>query len=284
MSSYVYLIYDIVYKSSGRSVYKIGKTENNVKDRMKGYPKGTEPIIFAFTRNCTNLENKLIEIFSKNFKLFRGKEWFEGDLIQMKILFSKCILEDYEEERLEYIPQNKDQEKIGTPAVEIIPEVKIPVLKTPFEIELETKEFNKDFVSKNIKLLSYDLIKKGEEGFAEFIRLIVNFQEGEVRQNFKYNKEKEVFEKLTSTSKWIPDRKNDSIKHIFEVLVANQYIIILYDTKASLMDTIRRTDEEVRKKLENEYDIIGKIISVLKNPKDRNLFIKKIMNILKETL
>lgn len=81
MLSYIYLLREREFLRLNENIYKIGKTEQEPNNRLSGYPKGTEVILFINTDNCHTMEDKLIYIF-KNIFIQRtdiGKEYFEGD-------------------------------------------------------------------------------------------------------------------------------------------------------------------------------------------------------------
>lgn len=81
MLSYIYLLREREFLRLNENVYKIGKTEQEPNNRLGGYPKGTEVILFINTNNCNEMETKLIYIFQNIFKQRTdiGKEYFEGD-------------------------------------------------------------------------------------------------------------------------------------------------------------------------------------------------------------
>ena len=81
MYNYLYLIQD--NRDIGLNVYKIGKTTQSPSDRLKGYSKGTYAIRIYQVDDCHKKESELIELFKKKYKLFRGREYFEGDLNDM---------------------------------------------------------------------------------------------------------------------------------------------------------------------------------------------------------
>jgi hypothetical protein len=86
MYNFLYLIQDNC--DIGSNIYKIGKTTQDPSDRFKGYSKGTYPIRISQVDNCHLREIELINIFKKNYKLSRGREYFCGILNNMIIDFT----------------------------------------------------------------------------------------------------------------------------------------------------------------------------------------------------
>jgi len=89
----VYLIREREHVRSKRPVYKFGKysqdTPSTKINRLGSYKKESEVIIiFSCTYGKENvLEDKIKEEFKKHFKNFEGREFFEGDINQMKSVF-----------------------------------------------------------------------------------------------------------------------------------------------------------------------------------------------------
>jgi hypothetical protein len=85
---YVYLIQEREFIKTGENIYKIGKTTQTRSDRFRQYPKGSNLILHIKCENCHDLERILLNEFSEKFILREdiGKEYFEGDLNEMKKL------------------------------------------------------------------------------------------------------------------------------------------------------------------------------------------------------
>ena len=81
MYNYLYLIQD--NQDIGSNVYKIGKTTQSPSDRFKGYSKGTYPIRISQVDDCHIREIELINLFKNKYILFRGREYFNGNLNDM---------------------------------------------------------------------------------------------------------------------------------------------------------------------------------------------------------
>ena len=76
----------------GTKRLKVGMSRKNTKERIKkGYRKGT---LILSVHNCDNpviMEKNILKEFNKHFKLIAGKEFFEGDNIEMKNKFDNCM-------------------------------------------------------------------------------------------------------------------------------------------------------------------------------------------------
>lgn len=76
----------------GTKRFKIGCSAKNDLERFKnGYKKGTR---FIHIMECTDpftLESEIKKVFNEKFKLIAGKEYFEGDEIEMKNEFYKIV-------------------------------------------------------------------------------------------------------------------------------------------------------------------------------------------------
>ena len=89
MNGIVYLIQPREFV--GTTNFKIGMSRSNTTRRINAYGSGTQVIC---TRECSNpkeVETDLISKFNKEFTLFRGREYFSGNKIDMIECFDKCI-------------------------------------------------------------------------------------------------------------------------------------------------------------------------------------------------
>jgi hypothetical protein len=124
MPSYIYLIQD--GEDIGTNIYKVGRTTqlNDCRtiNRIKSYNNGS--IVYSIIRvhndNVREIERKILKEFEKMFVLFKGNEWFKGDVEEMmskvyeisseyKLLIEKDP--NYEDEYLKII--YKFEKKIG---------------------------------------------------------------------------------------------------------------------------------------------------------------------------
>jgi hypothetical protein len=82
----------------GTSVFKIGYSGKTSLERCyNGYKKGSRYLCINECVNPTILENKIKKDFNNKFKLIAGKEYFEGDEENIKLLFRKLV-EEHEKE------------------------------------------------------------------------------------------------------------------------------------------------------------------------------------------
>lgn len=86
MYNFLYLIQD--YNDLGTNIYKIGKTTQDYSSRLKGYPKGTRTFRIIEVDNCEKRESELIKIFNDKFTLYRGREYFTGNITDMINVFT----------------------------------------------------------------------------------------------------------------------------------------------------------------------------------------------------
>ena len=86
---YIYLLQD--GEDKGTSVYKIGRTvqkggDSRKLNRLQGYNKGT--IVYntwiVDELHVNDIEKTIKDTFTKEYRLVRGSEWFEGDVKVMK--------------------------------------------------------------------------------------------------------------------------------------------------------------------------------------------------------
>jgi hypothetical protein len=95
--AYIYLLQSGEYINT--NVYKIGKTVQNANDtrvlnRIKSYSSGTivYNLYHIHNTNYINLvENEIIHLFRTKYRLVTGREWFEGNVIDMKLDIDSII-------------------------------------------------------------------------------------------------------------------------------------------------------------------------------------------------
>lgn len=73
------------------SVYKIGRTNTTMRQRLQGYPPDTFVIKSYEVSDCHIIEQAIIKTFSDKYKLFRGNEYFEGDLNSMIVDIEEIV-------------------------------------------------------------------------------------------------------------------------------------------------------------------------------------------------
>lgn len=95
---YIYIIKLREFKLLNQEVYKIGRSSRINCQRTMDYPKQSDLICINSVDNCLNSENKLMEIFKYKFKQRAdiGKEYFEGDIDEMKHILNNLELCDDE--------------------------------------------------------------------------------------------------------------------------------------------------------------------------------------------
>jgi len=82
---YIYLLQLREFIKTGEQVYKIGRTTRKPEERFQEYPKNSRVLTFVNVVICTKAERELLKIFNKKFiqRKEYGKEYFEGDVVQM---------------------------------------------------------------------------------------------------------------------------------------------------------------------------------------------------------
>jgi hypothetical protein len=82
---YFYIFQLREHKNLNQNVYKIGKTERDIVQRFKEYPKGSMMVYSTLVNNCTKFET-IIKNHFKTIFIHRtdcGEEYFEGDLFKI---------------------------------------------------------------------------------------------------------------------------------------------------------------------------------------------------------
>lgn len=88
-NNHIYLLREREFLTTNQYILKIGKTTRGATKRVSEYPKGSQVIMIIEVENCHDAENKLKEIFIKEFKQRKdiGAEYFEGDIDKMRKIF-----------------------------------------------------------------------------------------------------------------------------------------------------------------------------------------------------
>jgi hypothetical protein len=92
---YVYIVYLREFMNKKENTYKIGRTKQEMIDRLKGYPKGSKVIKFEPVKNTIMIEKELIKVFKDKYvqRVEYGSEYFSGDIVEMIREFRKLINE-----------------------------------------------------------------------------------------------------------------------------------------------------------------------------------------------
>jgi len=102
--STIYIIQD--GKDRGTNIYKIGKTDKQFKDRFSSYSNNS--IVYETyevdSSICNKIEMYIIRHFKNKYTLEKGREWFSGNVEEMKKDISNIIhlQTKYHEEKTEY--------------------------------------------------------------------------------------------------------------------------------------------------------------------------------------
>jgi hypothetical protein len=94
---YVYLLIEREFINANQPIYKIGRTgQNSPLNRLKGYPKQSQFILFYSVNNYKNIEQNIKkELKHRNEIIHKndiGEEYFQGDInIFVSIFNQYCI-------------------------------------------------------------------------------------------------------------------------------------------------------------------------------------------------
>ena len=111
--AHIYLIQD--GKDIETNIFKIGKSKQGINDiiklkRVKDYSTGTiqhNTWLVSYTL-VDDIENKILKYFKNKYLLVRGREWYKGDIKQMKKDID-LIIDNYNTENYELLePATKD--------------------------------------------------------------------------------------------------------------------------------------------------------------------------------
>jgi len=93
---YIYLLQPLQSITNNENIYKIGKTKRNNFKRFNEYPSGSILIIQSSCRDCDLMEKTLLKLFNDKFikKTEYGREYFEGDVTEMKRLINSEIMNE----------------------------------------------------------------------------------------------------------------------------------------------------------------------------------------------
>jgi len=213
MAHYVYLIQDSSHISSGLEIFKIGKTTLLPSQRMTNYTKNSIAYEFSVVRDCHVMEEILLKKFATRFRQLKkiGKEWFEGDIVEMKICFAETILEEYKLERdakkafLESLPPPVDMD-----CEEEIIEDKKEIVIEKFKI---VQGFTKEYIKENMDKLTLELIKSGVKGISSFLLEISKFENENIYVCIDSSKNK--FSRRLPNNTWEDDPKGHMLNYIF---------------------------------------------------------------------
>ena len=91
---YIYIIHVREFIRTNETIYKIGKTTQKNFNRFLQYPKGSKLLFYMNCIDCHKLENKIIKLFRKKYKLKSeyGNEYFEGNYLNMIIDITNLVI------------------------------------------------------------------------------------------------------------------------------------------------------------------------------------------------
>lgn len=95
--NYIYLLHLREFRNSNKFIYKIGKTKQQHLKRFAQYPKGSKLIMYHICNDCDKMEKELLKDFASKYihRKDIGKEYFEGNFIDMTMDIYNKILSDF---------------------------------------------------------------------------------------------------------------------------------------------------------------------------------------------
>ena len=95
-SGYIYLLQPLWSINNNKEIYKIGKTKRNNFKRFNEYPIGSILLLQSSCKNCDLMEKHLLKLFDEQFikETDYGREYFRGDLFEMKKLINSEIMNE----------------------------------------------------------------------------------------------------------------------------------------------------------------------------------------------
>jgi hypothetical protein len=92
----------------GTDIYKIGRTDRTMEERLGGYSEGTIVLCRWNTGNLSRfIENEIKKIFKEKYKLVSGSEWFSGDKESMKDDIQNIIDNEFKKNSLTFLSSNR---------------------------------------------------------------------------------------------------------------------------------------------------------------------------------
>ena len=90
---FIYILQEREFVKNNENCYKLGKTINP-KQRLSSYPKGSKIFLILKCDDCDRAEKDLIDMFKTSFfsRNDIGKEYFQGDLLEMTNTVMKYLL------------------------------------------------------------------------------------------------------------------------------------------------------------------------------------------------
>ena len=97
VNGYIYILKLREHVKNKEKIFKVGRTEN-IKNRIRQYPKGSVLLYTIYTENIIEKEKKILKELSDKIKLDYGLEYFGCDLAYIRnIIDNNISLLDCEE-------------------------------------------------------------------------------------------------------------------------------------------------------------------------------------------
>jgi phage anti-repressor protein len=236
MFDYLYLLHDSIDKNN--NVLKIGKTIQSPEKRFQGYGINSKPLIIYAVDDCHLRETELKKLFNSKFKLFRGKEYFQGNIKDMLVVFEKFCSQNIIKDNI----CNKiiDGIKTQTNALKLNSVIPDYVYEITKKINENEEEFKED--------IEINISKKFIDDFLDITK------EQSIDNKFNIN-----FDKVCS---WLDIRK-DNLKKILISKFEDNIDYIIYKIK----NTNRSTGAAISELIMITLNCFKELCMISKTPK-----------------
>jgi len=230
---FIYLIQEKIYIDENIDVYKIGKSTQENTRRVKSYPSGSKLYIQLSCNDCHLMEKKLINIFKTKFKLYRGREYFLGNLENMmNIIYNEIKNENYISE---YHTINDNDQIINNDNDQIINNEKI---------------LNRELQSKNRYLLINN--RRNEREIKEIKDKISNYEIEITELNDKYKKDIMKIKRLEISNKQIKNIHEKELNDIYKnlskkITTIDNYKITIDNYKITISELTEENKDNIMK-------------------------------------
>jgi hypothetical protein len=287
--SFLYLVQPEEFLNT--DIYKIGRTtqySSNFISRFNEYGLNLKIIylINVETIHLFELEAKLVDKFNNNFKNYKGREYFQGDINKMKIIFLD-IINEYNQKDFKNAPIISKQEsskKIELTQKKYIIDKKIqkninnyfPIQKDKYFVEYACL----DCKFKKIKYLSFneinDLInpiteingvkkelKKREQ--IKYLNELIDYK-SLIKLNFEVESELSNDTLIDLIEQSLPNPKitvyeNIKNNHIKKIIIQNYYTETYEDCKIYIEDFCKKNNLQLNLSTNNPIINIFKIVN-----------------------
>lgn len=265
----------------GTTRYKIGFSEKMYLERcIKGYKKGTRYICIMDILNPNEVEKELKYVFSIEFKLIAGSEYFEGDEVNMMNTFHKIVMKHKTKKNLEIkneenVEENYDNNK----------PIFMKWFREKYEM-IETSDENRKVINEKKIFQDFVIDTKSNITFENFEKItkeigIMKTGENNIPKEkngiFYINIKSIVFKREKICNRIDPKNKNYNKdkekfyeKYMIEKNMIESWLNEYYDISTTIKNRISKEQllSEYKKNQENiENELFLKLITYMSNTK-----------------